>query len=187
MTNTFRWAFRMKLNRRYVDIWKFVEQFCQCLPNINVRTAMKHTRGSFNKFRDYSHNNTTVNYTISVLSVLWRCWLNGRKGIRPVKTSWWDAGVVICQERGADLYMAQLMPLPLTISCSRKSRLVLPSWFHFLVPAHPGSPGQSPGGHKMVVVVVVWSLSHAAYVLSLIHIWRCRRIERCRSRWSPYH
>ena len=25
------------------------------------------------------------------------------------------------------------------------------------------------------------------YYLSLIHIWRCRRIERCRSRWSPYH
>ena len=25
------------------------------------------------------------------------------------------------------------------------------------------------------------------YNLSLIHIWRCRRIERCRSRWSPYH
>ena len=24
-------------------------------------------------------------------------------------------------------------------------------------------------------------------MLSLIHIWRCRRIERCRSRWSPYH
>ena len=24
-------------------------------------------------------------------------------------------------------------------------------------------------------------------VLSLIHISRCRRIERCRSRWSPYH
>ena len=23
--------------------------------------------------------------------------------------------------------------------------------------------------------------------LSLIHIWRCRRIERCRSRWSQYH
>ena len=26
-----------------------------------------------------------------------------------------------------------------------------------------------------------------ALFLSLIHIWRCRRIERCRSRWSPYH
>eukprot|EP00826_Nyctotherus_ovalis_P016817 TRINITY_DN14895_c0_g1_i3.p1 TRINITY_DN14895_c0_g1~~TRINITY_DN14895_c0_g1_i3.p1 ORF type:complete len:127 (+),score=14.54 TRINITY_DN14895_c0_g1_i3:510-890(+) len=24
-------------------------------------------------------------------------------------------------------------------------------------------------------------------MLSLIHICRCRRIERCRSRWSPYH
>jgi len=31
--------------------------------------------------------------------------------------------------RGADLHMAQLMPLPLTISCSSKSRLVcLPFW-----------------------------------------------------------
>ena len=25
------------------------------------------------------------------------------------------------------------------------------------------------------------------YDLSLIHIWRCRRRLRCRSRWSPYH
>ena len=24
-------------------------------------------------------------------------------------------------------------------------------------------------------------------MLSLIHIWRCRRVLRCRSRWSPYH
>jgi len=40
--------------------------------------------------------------------------LGGRKGIQPVKTEWWGAGVVICLERGADLHMAQLMPLPLT-------------------------------------------------------------------------
>jgi len=33
------------------------------------------------------------------------------------------AGVVICLERGADLHMAQLMPLPLA---SVKSRLILP-------------------------------------------------------------
>ena len=25
------------------------------------------------------------------------------------------------------------------------------------------------------------------YYLSLIHIWRCRRLLTCRSRWSPYH
>ena len=42
-------------------------------------------------------------------------------GIRPSKTEWWGAGVVICLERDVDLYMAQLMPLPLT---SVKSRLV---------------------------------------------------------------
>jgi len=31
-------------------------------------------------------------------SVLWRCWLGGRKGIRPVKTEWWDVGMVIWDE-----------------------------------------------------------------------------------------
>ena len=41
-----------------------------------------------------------------VPSVLWRCWLGGRKGIRPVKNEWWGAGVVICLEQGADLHMA---------------------------------------------------------------------------------
>jgi len=42
--------------------------------------------------------------------------LGGRKGIRPVKTEWLGAGVVLCLEQGADLHMAQLMPLPLTVS-----------------------------------------------------------------------
>jgi len=45
--------------------------------------------------------------------------------------------MVICLERDADLYMAQLMPLPLTVSCFSK----IPIGFTFLVPAHPGSPG----------------------------------------------
>jgi len=47
------------------------------------------------------------------------------------KTEWWGAGIVICLEGGADLHIAQPMPLPLTISCSSKSRLVLPEWFCF--------------------------------------------------------
>jgi len=34
--------------------------------------------------------------------------------------------MVICLEWGADLHMAQLVPLPLTVSCSR---LVLPFWY----------------------------------------------------------
>ena len=71
-------------------------------------------------------------------SMPWCCWLNGRKDIRPVKTQWWGAGVVICLEQGADLHMAQLMPLPLTVSCFSKIQI----GFTFLVPAHAGSPGQ---------------------------------------------
>jgi len=54
------------------------------------------------------------------------------------KTEWWNAGMVMHLSQGADSHMAQLMPLPLTISCSSKSRLVLPSWFYF---SGAGSPG----------------------------------------------
>jgi len=43
--------------------------------------------------------------------------------MRPVKTEWWGAGMVICPERGADLHMAQLMPLPLTVSCFIKIQI----------------------------------------------------------------
>ena len=42
---------------------------------------------------------------------------------------WWGAGVVVCLEQGADLHMAQLMPLPLLSLASVKSRLVLPFWY----------------------------------------------------------
>ena len=45
--------------------------------------------------------------------------------------------MVISLERGADLHMAQLMPLPLTtVFCFSKIQI----GFIFLVPAHPGSP-----------------------------------------------
>ena len=44
--------------------------------------------------------------------------LVGRQEGHPAcKKQWWGAGVVICLERGADLHIAQLMPLPLTVSC----------------------------------------------------------------------
>ena len=41
--------------------------------------------------------------------------------------------MVICLERGADLHTAQLMPLPLTVSCFSE----IEAGFTFLVPAHP--------------------------------------------------
>jgi len=58
--------------------------------------------------------------------------------------------VVICLERGADLHMAQLMPLPLTVSCFSKIQI----GFTFLVPAHPGCAGQ-----RAVKRVCVFSFS----------------------------
>jgi len=46
--------------------------------------------------------------------------------------------MVICLERGADLHMAQLMPLLLIVPCFSKIQI----GFTFLVPAHLGSPGK---------------------------------------------
>jgi len=45
---------------------------------------------------------------------------------------------VFCLERGTDLHMAQLIPLPLTVSCFSKIQI----GFTFLVPAYPDSPGK---------------------------------------------
>jgi len=52
------------------------------------------------------------------------------------------------------LHMAQLMPLPLSLAPVNADWFYLPG-FTFLVPAHPGSPGESPGGRKTILVVVV--------------------------------
>jgi len=66
--------------------------------------------------------------------------LFGRQEGHPAckKTEWWGAGVVICPDLVADLHMAQLVPLPLTVFCFSKIQI----GFTFLVPVHPGSPGQ---------------------------------------------
>ena len=50
----------------------------------------------------------------------------------------WGAGMVICLQRGADLHMTQLMPLPLTVFCFSKIQI----GFTFPVPAYLGSPGK---------------------------------------------
>ena len=102
----------------------------------------------------------TVN---SLPSVLWRCWLGGRKGIRPVKN--WVVGccMVICLERGADLHTVQLMPLPLTVSCFSKIQI----GFTFLIPAHLGSPGKRAVKR---VYIYIYSLGNPC-----IESWRRKR------------
>ena len=76
-------------------------------------------------------------------------WVAGR----PVKNEWWDAVVVICLQRGADLHMAQLMPMPLTVSCFSKIQI----GFTFLVPVHLGSPGKGPLNGCVCVFVIFLS------------------------------
>ena len=59
--------------------------------------------------------------------------------------------MVISMERGADLHMAQLMPLPLAVSCFSKVQI----GFTFLVPAHPGSLGQRAVKRVCVIVLLI--------------------------------
>jgi len=59
-----------------------------------------------------------------------------QEGHPACKKQWWAAGVVVCLEQDADLHMAQLMSLPLTVSCFSK----IQNGFTFLVLAHLGSP-----------------------------------------------
>ena len=64
--------------------------------------------------------------------------------------------MLICLECGADLHMAQLMPLPLTVSCFSKIQI----GFTFLVLAHPGSPRKGAIKWVCVCVLVVLMCDH---------------------------
>ena len=92
-----------------------------------------------------------VNYAFSALTLLVG-WQEGHPACK--KTEQWGAGMVIWLERDADLHMAQLMPLPLTVSCFSKIQI----GFTFLVPAHLGSPGKRAVKRVCVCVYLLLSL-----------------------------
>jgi len=71
-------------------------------------------------------------------------WQRGQQACKKVG---WGAGVLICLDKGADLRMAQLMPLTLTVSCFRKVVR-----FTFPVPDHWGSPAPGQRARKRVCV-----------------------------------
>ena len=66
--------------------------------------------------------------------------------------------MAICLQEGADLHMAQLMPLPLTVSCFSKIQI----GFTFLVPAHPGSLRKGP---LNMCVCAIYIKKYPEYVL----------------------
>ena len=71
--------------------------------------------------------------------------------------------MVISLERGADLHMPKLMPLPLTVSCFSKIQI----GFAFLVLAYLGSPGKR-------AIKWVWVCVHACvckYAIKHLVVW----------------
>ena len=75
--------------------------------------------------------------------------------------------MVICLERGADLHMAQLMPLPLTVSGSSEIQI----GFTSVVPPYLGSPGQKSAVKRVCVCVCVYSVN--VPVVSYLRIIMC--------------
>ena len=69
--------------------------------------------------------------------------------------------MVICLERSA-----QLMPLPLTVSCFSK----IQTGFTFLVLVHPGSPGKRAVERVCVVCVCVCPFTWCLYVNQAAHV-----------------
>jgi len=82
------------------------------------------------------------------------------------KLEWWDASVVICLEQGADLHLAQLMPLPLTVSSFSKIQI----GSTFVVPAHLGSPGKRAVKWMCVCVSVLFCCIAVLCHLTACHI-----------------
>ena len=104
--------------------------------------------------------------------------------------------MVICLERGADLHLAQLMPMPLTVSCFRKIQI----GSTFLVPAHLGSLGKRAVKwacvcycHSDVIVVQSWLTFRIEFsTISISLIFRILKTERTASfcnlayLWHPF-
>jgi len=85
--------------------------------------TITHTQAAVNKLDIYYLQtvfNRPCHRAFSALTLL-----VGRQDGHPAckKTEWWDAGMAICLERGADLHTAQLMALPLSVSCFSKIQI----------------------------------------------------------------
>ena len=98
----------------------------------------------------------TVVLSNCLVTLWYRCMWSCHQFFVLTWTERWGAGVVICLERGADLLMAQPMPLPLTVSRFSKIQI----GFAFLVPAHPGSPRQRAVKRVCVGLVVILIFAH---------------------------
>jgi len=96
-------------------------------------------------------------------SVLWRCWLGDRKGIRPIKKT-----VVGCWHGYLSGVRCKVAYGPADATATHCHCLLLhinPDWFCLLGPAHPGSPDKGPLNRCvcvcMSISIVMWCCSRA--------------------------
>jgi len=83
--------------------------------------------------------------------------------------------MVICLERGSDLHMAQLMPLPLTVSCFSKIQI----GFTFLVPAYQylSSPEKGPLNGCVCVIIACYNGNKRLHLMQCIAMRPSNRMQ----------
>ena len=109
---------------------------------------------------------------LSMPSVLWCCWLGGRKGIQPVKKQ--SGGVLAWLSVWSNVQpctrASQLTPLPLTVSCFSE----IQTGFTFLVLAHLGSPGQRAVKRVCVCATHINDSYNSSAIVGS-HWWLCTK------------
>ena len=83
------------------------------------------------------------------------------------------------------IYTGRKTPLPSTSLPVVGEKLVSTRhhWADIFIVRRQGPDGRKDSTMNSTATCSTWR----GMGLSLIHIWRCRRICECRSRWSPYH
>ena len=110
-----------------------------------------------------------------VPSVLWHCWLGGRKGIRPVK-NW----VVGCWHGYLSAAMCRIAYGPADATATHCLLLQqIQIGFTFLVPAHLGSPRKGPLNGCVCVTVVTWHQAACSRPVSA-PVWQSSQQSRSR-------
>jgi len=103
----------------------------------------------------------------TVPSVLWRCWLGGRKSIRPVKNS---SGGVLAWLSVWSKVQTWHGPADATATHCQ-----IQIGFTFLVPAHPGSPGKRAIKRVRVCVCVCVAVNTSSMISN--DLWRSSQVS----------
>ena len=101
-------------------------------------------------------------------SVLWRCWLGDRKGIRPVKTEWWVlVWFSVWSKVQSCIWPSRCHCHSLSLG-SLKSRLVLPFWYRltWVVPEKGPLNGCVCVYCELFADIITWIISRSSFTYS---------------------